>query len=103
LLPLATLGEIYGYRRVYLLGVALFTMASIVCVFATSFQILAIARIVQGFGAAGLMSVNTALLRYIVPQAKFGTAIGLNTLFVAVSASIGPTLAGIILHFASWH
>lgn len=102
LLPLATLGEIYGYRLIYLLGVSLFTLASFACVFASSFEMLAAGRIVQGFGAAGLMSVNTALLRYIVPRAKFGTAIGLNTLFVAVSASIGPTLSGVILHFASW-
>lgn len=102
LLPLAALGEIYGYRRVYLLGVSLFTLASIACVFAHSLEVLTLARIVQGFGAAGLMSVNTALLRYTVPQAKFGTAIGLNALVVAVSSTIGPTLAGIILSFLTW-
>ncbi|OYR17410.1 MFS transporter [Brucella grignonensis] len=102
LLPLAALGEIYGYRRVYLIGVSLFTLASIACVFSRSLEALTIARVIQGFGAAGLMSVNTALLRYTVPQAKFGTAIGLNALFVAVSSTIGPTLAGIILHSLSW-
>ena len=102
LLPLAALGEIYGYRRVYLIGVSLFTLASIACVFSRSLEALTIARVIQGFGAAGLMSVNTALLRYTVPQAKFGTAIGLNALFVAASSTIGPTLAGIILHSLSW-
>ncbi|MBV2143256.1 MFS transporter [Falsochrobactrum sp. TDYN1] len=102
LLPFAALGEIYSYRRVYLLGVSLFTLASVACAFSYSLEMLTAARIVQGFGAAGLMSVNTALLRYIVPQARLGTAIGLNTLFVAVSATIGPTLAGFILHIASW-
>ncbi|WP_343312698.1 MFS transporter [Brucella sp. BE17] len=102
LLPLAVLGEIYGYRRVYLLGVSLFTVASIACVFARSLEVLTLARIVQGFGAAGLMSVNTALLRYIVPQAKFGTAIGVNALVVALSSTIGPTLAGVILSWFTW-
>lgn len=102
LLPFAALGEIYSYRRVYLLGVSLFTLASIACVFAQSLEALTIARVIQGFGAAGLMSVNAALLRYTVPQAKFGTAIGLNALFVALSSTIGPTLAGIILHSLSW-
>ncbi|MBC2886273.1 MFS transporter [Ochrobactrum sp. CM-21-5] len=102
LLPLAALGEIYGYRRVYLAGVSLFTIASVACVFSRSLEALTLARIVQGLGAAGLMSVNTALLRYTVPQAKFGTAIGLNALFVAVSATIGPTLAGVILSSLSW-
>ncbi len=102
LLPFAALGEIYGYRRVYLAGVSLFTVASVACVFARSLEALTLARIVQGLGAAGLMSVNTALLRYTVPQAKFGTAIGLNALVVAVSSTIGPTLAGIILSSLEW-
>jgi len=102
LLPLAALGEIYGYRRIYLLGVSLFTLASIACVFSQSLEALTIARVIQGFGAAGLMSVNTALLRYTVPQAKLGTAIGLNALFVALSSTIGPTLAGVILHSLTW-
>src|SRR5215467_4681909 len=51
LLPLASLGEIVGYRRVYLAGLVLFTLASVFCA-------LAVARIVQGFGAAGVLSVN---------------------------------------------
>lgn len=102
LLPLATLGEIHGYRRVYLAGVALFTLASIGCVTAGSFGHLTAARIVQGLGAAGLMSVNAALLRYTVPQARFGAAIGLNALTVASAATIGPTLGGLILSVADW-
>ncbi|EEX78660.1 MFS transporter, DHA2 family, multidrug resistance protein [Brucella abortus bv. 5 str. B3196] len=102
MLPLAALGEIYGYRRVYVAGVALFTIASIGCVFSRSLEALTLARIIQGLGAAGLMSVNTALLRYTVPQAKFGTAIGLNALFVAVSSTIGPSLAGVMLSSLSW-
>ncbi|WP_059244682.1 MFS transporter [Brucella vulpis] len=102
MLPLAALGEIYGYRRVYVAGVALFTIASIGCMFSRSLEALTLARIIQGLGAAGLMSVNTALLRYTVPQAKFGTAIGLNALFVAVSSTIGPSLAGVMLSSLSW-
>lgn len=102
LLPFAALGEIYGYRRVYLCGVSLFTIASVACVFSRSLEALTAARIVQGLGGAGLMSVNAALLRYTVPQAKFGTAIGLNALFVAASSTVGPTLAGIILSSLSW-
>ena len=75
LLPLAALGEILGYRRVYLGGVALFTIASLGCVLAPNVMALTIARAVQGFGAAGLMSVNGALLRYAVPKDRFGRAL----------------------------
>jgi DHA2 family multidrug resistance protein-like MFS transporter len=102
LLPLSSLGDILGYRRVYLGGLILFTVASLACAFAPSLPLLALARVVQGFGAAGIMSVNTALLRYIYPQAQLGRGIGINALVVAVSSAVGPTLAAAILAVASW-
>ncbi len=60
LLPLAALGDILGYRRIYIVGLALFTLASLVCAASWSLPTLAIARVFQGF-----MSVNTALIRFI--------------------------------------
>ncbi len=102
LLPLANLGEIYGYRIIYLFGVALFTLASLGCVLSTSLGMLTAARAIEGLGAAGLMSVNTAVLRYVVPQKRFGAALGLNAMVVAVAATVGPGLAGLILSVASW-
>lgn len=102
ILPFAALGEIYGYRNIYLIGVSLFTLASVGCIFSGSLESLTFFRVVQGIGASGLMSVNTALLRYTVPQNKFGTAIGYNALAVALSSTIGPTLAGIMLSGLSW-
>ena len=74
LLPLASLGEIIGYRRVYLAGLLLFTLASLFCALAHTLLLLTIARIVQGFGAAGIMSVNAALVRYTYPRACSGAA-----------------------------
>lgn len=102
LLPLSTLGEKYGYRWVYLIGIALFTVASFGCILADSLTTLTAARVVQGLGAAGLMSVNAAVLRYTVPQAKFGAAIGINALVVAASSTAGPVIAGLVLSLASW-
>jgi DHA2 family multidrug resistance protein-like MFS transporter len=61
LLPLSSLGDRIGYRRVYMSGLVLFTIASLGCALATSLPTLALARVIQGFGAAGIMSVNTAL------------------------------------------
>ena len=77
LLPLASLGEIIGYRRVYLAGVAALHRShrcSARC--RTRCRLLTVARIVQGFGAAGIMSVNTALVRFIYPRAQLGRGIG---------------------------
>lgn len=102
LLPLSSLGDIVGYRRVYLSGLALFTLASLGCALARTLPELAGARVIQGFGAAGVLSVNTALLRNIYPQRLLGRGIGVNAMVVAVSAAIGPTIASGVLSVASW-
>jgi DHA2 family multidrug resistance protein-like MFS transporter len=102
LLPLASLGEIVGYRRISQAGLMVFTLASLGCAFATSLPALSAARIVQGLGAAGIMSVNAALVRFTYPQRLLGRAIGINALAVAVSAAIGPTIAAAVLAIAHW-
>jgi DHA2 family multidrug resistance protein-like MFS transporter len=102
LLPLASLGEIIGYRRIYLVGLLLFTIASLFCALAHTLVLLTVARIIQGFGAAGIMSVNMALVRYIYPRDSLGRGIGLNALVVAVSAAVGPTVAAAILSVGTW-
>ena len=102
LLPLASLGEIIGYRRVYIAGLFLFTVASLFCVFAHTLTLLTTARILQGFGAAGIMSVNMALVRHIYPRKMLGRGIGINAMVVAVSAAVGPTIAAGILAVGPW-
>jgi DHA2 family multidrug resistance protein-like MFS transporter len=102
LLPLSSLGDIIGYRRIYIAGLALFTAASLACALSQTLTALALARVLQGFGAAGIMSVNTALIRFIYPQSQLGRGIGINTVVVAISAAAGPTIAGGILSVASW-
>jgi DHA2 family multidrug resistance protein-like MFS transporter len=102
LLPLASLGEIIGYRRVYLAGLVLFTLASLFCAVSDTLPLLTAARIAQGFGAAGIMSVNAALVRFTYPRALLGRGIGLNALVVAISAAVGPTLAAVILAVGTW-
>jgi DHA2 family multidrug resistance protein-like MFS transporter len=102
LLPLGSLGEIIGYRRVYLAGLVLFTLASLFCALSHTLLLLTVARIVQGFGAAGILSVNAALVRFTYPRAMLGRGIGVNALVVAVSAAVGPTVASIILAVGTW-
>jgi DHA2 family multidrug resistance protein-like MFS transporter len=102
LLPLSSLGEIVGYRRIYLAGLALFTVASVFCALSHTLLLLTVARIVQGFGAAGIMSVNMALVRFIYPRDLLGRGIGINAMVVAVSAAVGPTIAAGILAVGTW-
>lgn len=102
LLPLAALGDVIGYRRIYLPGLMLFTLASLACALSHTLVLLASARVLQGFGAAGIMSVNTALIRYIYPRRMLGRGIGINSVVVAISAAAGPTIASGILSVAPW-
>src|SRR6185312_7979908 len=102
LLPLATLGDLIGYRRVYLAGLALFTAASLVCALSNSLLMLAGWRAIQGLGAAGIMSVNSALYRLIYPRRLLGRGVAINSLVVATSAVAGPSIAAGILSVASW-
>jgi MFS transporter, DHA2 family, multidrug resistance protein len=102
LLPLASIGEIIGYRRVYLAGLLLFTLASLFCALSHTLLLLTVARIVQGFGAAGIMSVNAALVRFTYPRDLLGRGIGFNALVVAISAALGPTVAAAILAVGTW-
>jgi DHA2 family multidrug resistance protein-like MFS transporter len=102
LLPLASLGDIIGYRRIYRTGLVVFTIASLACAASHSIAMLTIARTVQGLGAAGVMSVNAALLRHIYPHAKLGQGIGFNAMVVSASSAIGPTVAAGILALGPW-
>lgn len=102
LLPLASLGDSIGYKKIYWCGLAVFTAASFACANAHSLLGLSVARTVQGIGAAGIMSVNIALVRYIFPKAQLGVGMGYGSLIVAVSSAAGPTVASVILSAAHW-
>src|SRR5262245_33014269 len=102
LLPLGALGEIVGHERIYLGGLLLFTLASLGCALAWSLPSLLIARTLQGLGASGLMSVNTALVRFIYPSRIVGRGFGHNALVVATAFTFGPTIASAILAFGPW-
>ena len=102
LLPVASLGDKLGHRRVYLVGLAIFTIGSLACAMSQSLIQLTAARVFQGLGAAVLMSISSALLRHIFPTDRFGRGIGLNAVVISVAAAIGPTVASGVLAVASW-
>lgn len=102
LLPLAALGDRIGYARVYLPGLAVFTLGSGLCALSGSLPALVAARVLQGFGAAAVMSINAALVRSIYPSAMLGRGMGYNALVLSVSAAAGPTIAATILNVGEW-
>jgi DHA2 family multidrug resistance protein-like MFS transporter len=102
LLPLAALGEVVGHQRIYLGGLLLFTLASLACANAWSLPSLLTARVLQGLGASGVMSVNTALVRFVYPGRLQGRGFGYNALVVATAFTLGPTIASGILAIGPW-
>src|ERR1700674_1861748 len=102
LLPLGALGEIVGHQRIYLGGLLLFTLASLGCALAWSLPSLLTARALQGLGASGIMSVNSALIRFVYPSRHLGRGFGHNALVVATAFTLGPTIASGILALGPW-
>lgn len=103
LLPLSSVGDLYSYRRTFLTGVVIFTLASVLCAVSNSFAMIIVSRALQGIGAASVMGVNIALTRLIYPREVLGRGLALNAMVIAIATAAGPTIAGAILSMASWH
>ena len=103
LLPLASIGDQYSYKRNFIVGLVIFTIGSGFCALSQSFNMLLVSRGLQAIGAAGVMSVNVALTRIIYPRNILGRGLALNAMFISIATAAGPSLAGWIMSVASWH
>jgi EmrB/QacA subfamily drug resistance transporter len=97
-----SLGDIYGRRRVFVAGVALFAAASAWCGFADSVQQLIVARAVQGVGAALLVPGSLAIISAAFPEKERGRAIGTWSGFTGITTAMGPVLGGWLVEHLSW-
>jgi DHA2 family multidrug resistance protein-like MFS transporter len=102
LLPASALAERVGYHLLYRWGLGVFVLLSLGCALASSLEVLTVCRLVQGLGAAAMMSVGGAQTRMIWPKTLFGRGIGYNAVVVSCAAAAGPPLAGLLLSRASW-
>ena len=102
LLPFSSLGDRIGHRRLYQRGQALFLVTSALCLFVTDFAVLLLLRAIQAVGAAMALSVSAAMLRQIYPSNKLGTGMGINSVIVASSAALAPTMGGYIVGHLPW-
>ena len=102
LLPLATLGEIYGHRRIFFGGLLVFALGSVAAGFADSLLALSAARAVVGLGSAAVSATTPALIRALYPPERLARGLGLYALVVGIAFSIGPTTTSTILSVASW-
>ena len=102
LLPAAALGEIWGLKRIYGLGLVIFTVASLACALSPTLPLLVASRLLQGVGGACMAALGGALVRTIFPRALLGRGYALIALSVALAAAAGPSLAALILSVAHW-
>ena len=103
ILTAAALGDRFGRKRVYLVGLALFTAASAACALAPSAEILVTFRIFQGMGAAIVMPLSLTLLTSAFPTAKRGAIVGIWGGIAGLAVASGPLIGGSITQGLDWH
>lgn len=96
------LGDLYGRRKIFLIGVFIFTLASVCCGFAATITQLILARAIQGIGAALLVPGGLALISATFPEERRGQAIGTWAGFTSITAAAGPLVGGWLVQHASW-
>lgn len=102
LIPFSSLGEILGFKRVWAFGIAMFSLGALGSALAPGFGLLLAARVVQGFGAAAVMSLLSGLIRHSYPTKQLGQAIGNNAMTVAICSAAGPSIGAAVLAVAPW-
>jgi EmrB/QacA subfamily drug resistance transporter len=96
------LGDIIGRRRLLLVGIFLFTVASLLCGIAPTIWLLIAARAAQGLGAAIMMALTVAFVGETVPKEKTGSAMGLLGTMSAIGTTLGPSLGGLLIASLGW-
>ncbi len=96
------LGDIVGRRRLLLVGICLFTVASLLCGVASTLWLLIAARAAQGLGAAIMMALTVALVGETVSKEKTGSAMGLLGSMSAIGTTLGPSLGGVLIAGLGW-
>lgn len=96
------LGDSYGLKPMLMAGLGLFAVASLLCAVATSLWLLVGARILQGIGAAFLMTLSMALMRESAGKARVGRAMGMLGTVSALGTALGPPLGGLLIPLAGW-
>lgn len=96
------LGDLTGRRRLMLVGLSLFTVASILCGAASTLWWLIAARAVQGVGAAIMMALTMAFVSEAVPKERTGSAMGLLGTMSAMGTALGPSLGGLLIASVGW-
>jgi EmrB/QacA subfamily drug resistance transporter len=102
LVPFGKIADIYGRKRIYSYGTAVFTLAALLIGLSTSGTMLIAVRIVQGFGSAMIFGTGVAILTSVFPPGDRGRVLGINVAAVYVGLSIGPSIGGVLTEQLGW-
>jgi EmrB/QacA subfamily drug resistance transporter len=102
LVPFGKYADIYGMKKIFIFGLIIFTVSSLLAFFAPSSAILMAARVLQGIGSAMIHGTGTAILVNVFPPQQRGRILGLNVASVYLGLSLGPFLGGLLTHYFGW-
>jgi EmrB/QacA subfamily drug resistance transporter len=100
--PFGRIADIYGRRRIFMSGVSVFTIASVLCGVSGSAEVLILFRFIQGIGAALIFATSMAMLSSVFPADDRGKALGINVAAVYVGLSSGPLVGGVLTAHLGW-
>ncbi|MDR1762918.1 MAG: MFS transporter [Dysgonamonadaceae bacterium] len=101
-IPLGKLGDIFGRKKVLIIGIFLFSCASLGCLLVKTGFALLLMRFLQGMGAASMFSATMAIIMNIFPKEERGKAIGINTAIVYLALASGPVIGGLLTQVFGW-
>ena len=101
--PLASLGDRYGRRPIYMISIGLFALGSLVIALAPTFWMVVLGRAIQGIGGGGIIPTASAVIADALPPKERGRALGLIGATYGMAFVLGPPLAGLVMVTLNWH
>lgn len=95
-------GERFGYKQLYLVALVLFTLGSFLCAVSWSIQTLIASRVIQAVGGGILMPAMMTMVKKLVPEEKFGSAMGIVGIALLLAPALGPTIGGYLVEYVGW-
>ena len=100
--PFGRLADIFGRKKIFVIGLSIIAVSSLLCSISSSVQMLIASRLVEGLGSAMIFGTSIAILSSVFPAQERGKVLGINVAIVYLGASTGPLLGGIITAYAGW-
>lgn len=102
LIPFSRAADIYGRKKVFLIGLIIFTVATLACGLSVSIEMLIASRFLQGIAAAMMFGTGVSLLTSVYPAGERGRALGINAAAVYCGLFLGPSVGGLLVMYFGW-